>query len=427
MATGDLNGDGIDDIVIAAPNLSNSFLLIYYGTNGLGITAEANKKQIINTANYYFGASMSVLDVDHDGYDDLIVSSDYYQIIHIYWGAASGIIEQTKSTIHSQYCSNGFCTGIINIEKIDDINRDGRPDLAFSEAISYPRTTDNVFVLLTKPELREQLTINTSTTLGDIADYMISGNDGEGLGYEEDPVVQTGHNIASIKTPQHETSDGLIVGTYSGGVVYFFDGATLTEKCAIQIDLNSGSSHGCTTADATQTIAKPENSDSQKFGRALAVLDYDNDGLDDLFIGMPSEDSFEEDFVFDNDIVLAKAISHESEFTFDLPAQFNAVDFDRGFFGENLIPANLLGDGYEALIVGGYSTVDDRLHIFWNSAANGLSREHGSILEGPATFGYSLATGDFNGDGKLDLAVGAPSCDGCDGSGDKNGEFHVYY
>jgi hypothetical protein len=109
------------------------------------------------------------------------------------------------------------------------------------------------------------------------------------------------------------------------------------------------------------------------FGLALATGDFDGDGYSDLAIGVPGEDL--------------------------------GADADAGLVNV------LFGPIYS-------SFVDDQRDQIW-------TRDRlGSITKAQAgeQFGYTLATGDFNGDGLADLAVGAPFT-----GGGTVGEINVIY
>ncbi len=99
------------------------------------------------------------------------------------------------------------------------------------------------------------------------------------------------------------------------------------------------------------------NSAGDRFGAALGAGDFDLDGNDDLAIGVPGKDRLS---------------------------------------GE-------VDDGFVLVIHGDSSGLDVVQHRIWSQEDVGM--EDG---ESDDRFGESLATGDFNGDGISDLAVGAP-------------------
>ncbi|MFI6244863.1 FG-GAP-like repeat-containing protein [Streptomyces sp. NPDC051016] len=110
--SGDFNGDGYRDLVIAAPIAKVSgksgagYVAVVYGTkSGLDTT----KRQIISQATTgvpgnpasgdYFGDRLTSGDLDGDGYTDLVVgvhserigSTDSYGNVTVLWGGASGL------------------------------------------------------------------------------------------------------------------------------------------------------------------------------------------------------------------------------------------------------------------------------------------------------------------------------------------------
>ncbi len=174
-----------------------------------------------------------------------------------------------------------------------------------------------------------------------------------------------------------------------------------------------------------------------RFGEALAAGDFDGDGYDDLAVGIPGED----DAAADEGAV---AIFYGSAAGL-LPADAALLDqgvlgLDRGpndRFGATLAAGDFDGNGYDDLAVGvpteDDNAVEDGIVVAIYGAPSGLStagyerlrtNQSGVTEANGDQFGSALATGDFNRDGRDDLAIGVPSRD--DGATD-SGNVFVYY
>ncbi|MEO7795374.1 MAG: FG-GAP repeat protein, partial [Thermoanaerobaculia bacterium] len=167
----------------------------------------------------------------------------------------------------------------------------------------------------------------------------------------------------------------------------------------------------------------------EKFGRALAAGDFNGDGIDDLAIGVTrnvngfveAAGAVEIHYGLPGGIQLAAEHLIE-QFTDGIPG----VGYTGDRFGEALAAGDFDGDGYDDLAVG--APGDSPLGPFSGSVTvlhgdpGGLLPFEGyRILQGdsgiPDTgedgdeFGAALSTGDFNGDGRDDLAIGVPGED----------------
>jgi hypothetical protein len=184
------------------------------------------------------------------------------------------------------------------------------------------------------------------------------------------------------------------------------------------------------------------------FGRALAAGDFDGNGCDDLAVGIPSED-----LGGVNDagrvVVLygtADGLSAEDsdawvQGLYDIPDTYELGDY----FGERLATGDWNGDGYADLAVGvPRENFEDEpptrydvgvVHILYGSG-HGLTatgtqlwyQDRGDIEDSSQqydAFGWALASGDFDGDGWDDLAVGVPGQPA--GSADYAGGVHLLY
>lgn len=165
-------------------------------------------------------------------------------------------------------------------------------------------------------------------------------------------------------------------------------------------------------------------SGDELFGWALVAGDFDGDGFADLAIGVPHQRVHNRTHAGGVNVLYGSANGLRSA-----GAQFFTQDSvgipgrpDPGnLFGHTLARGDFNGDGFDDLAIGAPEDFVSGAHlgsvtILLGSAsglgAAGAQRWHAMNLP-PGTgatkeFGYALAAGDFNGDGRDDLAVGSP-------------------
>ncbi len=193
------------------------------------------------------------------------------------------------------------------------------------------------------------------------------------------------------------------------------------------------------------SVSVKDSAESQDmFGKALAVGDFNNDGYDDLAIGVPGEDV--------NGLGSAGGVAilpgsstgltgfGDKWFT---QASFgDSNDPDLGaFFGSALAAGDFNGDGFDDLAVG--APKEDRpgvaragtTSILFGGVFGLLSSDHQILSQDtPGVlgfaqqddhFGSALSAGDFDGDGYDDLAIGVPG-DQVSGQ-DEAGSVNVLY
>jgi len=416
IAKADFNGDGFADLAIGVPeqdlgSISNTGAVhvVYGSVNGLNSgTAGVPAAQFFSEATAgmpagathpdagdLFGFALAAGDFNHDGYSDLAI----------------GI---PNKTINLPNCLLGFClddiipqAGAIVVIYGSPIgltlSRTGTPapqyfDLgASSAAINLAGGKDSL----------ESAMLGYSLAWGDFngdgtGDLAIGAM---GLFYEVrfDPVSFM---------PQDDQ-----------GVVWEIFGATA----------GTGLSLGGNRVFSMRDINVDQSTISAGFGVVLAAGDFDGDGRSDLAIGMPDAD-FQCQFLQSNCTSLsasgAVAVLYSNQSGLGAHSQLWRQGFDgvccnasnNGHFGAALAAGDFNGDGKSELAVGmpgvsvGGVAGAGAVNIFdgstvglvytgeiWNQ--DGIS---GQASQPGDAFGFSLAAGDFNADGKTDLAVGAP-------------------
>ena len=374
MVAGDFNGDGNADLVVKG-NASNRGY-VFYSQNGL-INSNSN---ITGEASSYFGFSMVGGDFNADGKTDLAVGARGYgantgRTYVFYSDSANPITAATADVIITGEASSYFGISLA----AGDFNADGKTDLAVGANV-YSSGTGRAYIF-------DQNVAGGFTTplAAGSASVIISG---EG----------TNNNFGGFLTAGDFNSDGtadLAIGArgYSSnaGRTYIF--------------YNDGS---IPTTAATADVIITGESLNNFFGISLAAGDFNSDGKTDLAVGASTYSSSGRVYVFYNDgtypITAAAAdaiITGEATNT----------------FGISLAAGDFNSDGKTDLVVGSSSyggSGNGRVYIFYDDGAYPTAADSADIIitgDASSSLGCSLVVGDFNDDGKTDLAVGGNTFD----------------
>jgi hypothetical protein len=199
-----------------------------------------------------------------------------------------------------------------------------------------------------------------------------------------------------------------------GAVTVFFGSAT---------GLVAAGARVLTEADVEDSTSEPND----RFGWSLAAGDIDNDSFDDLVVGVPFEDLGK--IVDTGNVAViygsADGLSARSQSVSQtsLPNSSNEAG-DR--FGWSVAVGDINGDGFGDLVAGvpneDFPGVTDtgQIGVIFGSA-DGLTTEGAQPIsqaslddafnENDDHLGFSVTVGDFNSDGKDDVAVGIPGED----------------
>jgi hypothetical protein len=370
----DFNGDGRDDLAISVPGESvggaanAGAVQVLYGSSG-GLDAAGNQFWTQNSAGIPdaaepedgFGTRLAWGDFNGDGFDDLAVGAPTEGVgaaeragaLHVLYGSAAGL-----SATGTQFWTEETA-GIVDTAETDDY----------------------------------------------FADRLVTG-DFNGDGRDDLAIAAPGEML------------GAVIGAGATHVLYGTpDGLTAT---------------GAQFWHQNVSGIADDAEDEDFFGDTLVTGDFNGDGRDDLVIGVPYEDST--DFLDSGAIhVLSGGVNGLTTTGARFLTQDNlaggelAEDFDA--FGERLHSADVTGDGRDDLLIGVPREdledlfVEDAgvLHLVTggstglrNAAATVVSQATANIGAEPFSYEYfaeTLASGDFNGDGFADVAVGVPADD----------------
>jgi formylmethanofuran dehydrogenase subunit C len=430
MEAGDLNSDGKIDLIVAAPNYNTNYgrVYVFYNDGSLSTTAATADVIITGVASSNFAYSMTSGDFNYDGKTDLAVGAYNLSVgtggAYIFYndGLPYPTTAATADVIITGVSSSFFGSSMT----AGDFNADGRTDLAvgavalssaggvfifYNDGLPYPATTATADVIITGVASSY---FGQSMTAGDfnadgktdlaVGAYLLSISTGgayifynDGLPYPTTAatadVIITGvasSYFGSSMTAGDFNADGktdLAVGapvlsTNAGGAYIFYnDGAYPTTAA---------------TADVTITGVA-----SSYFGKSMTAGDFNADGRTDLAVGARYLSANAGGaYIFYNDGSIPTTAA---------TADVIITGESSSYFGASMIANDFNSDGKIDLAVGayGYSTNTGRAYIFYSQ--NGQVNTNKNIT-GEATNNYfsrSMVTGDFNADGKIDLAVGA--------------------
>jgi hypothetical protein len=406
-SAGDVNGDLYSDVIVGANLYSapgNNYIgraYIFYG-GSLGASISANGANVMitgKTAWDYFGQSAtSAGDVNRDGYSDVIVGaslavvsgSNRYGRAYIYYGGSLGASISANS---ANVIISGSYTGSFGspVSSAGDVNGDGYSDVIVGEssynfALEYATGNGAVYVYY-GGSLGASISANSANIIiwGEaLYDYFCSGysaGDVNGDGYSDVIVGAGGYDA---------------VAGNDNGRAYIFYGGLLS---------------GTISASSASVIITGENS-YDGFGFPASAGDVNGDGFSDIILGASGYSGDGPGngraYVYYGSYTAGTT----PDKTFPDPSNLN-----NDYFGSSVASGDFNGDGYADALVGAYmdnskgaSTNRGRAYIYYG----GLTRATTPGLSFPDptnidydNFGWSVASGDFNGDGYPDALIGA--------------------
>ncbi len=371
IISGDINNDGIDDLIIGAPGLypngvNAGYVYIIFGSSNF----EANKVIDLNNneadirfrgphQNSGLGKSVASADVNKDGISDIIMGSPRASpteivgtgAVYVFYGKSS--FEPHERIELNNVRPDITIAGSNSLDNLgfsvtsNDINDDGISDLIMGSINSdngIMPDTGFVYVIYGRYNFEFNKIIDFSNTMADITIKGKISNGLLGTSLVSSDVNKDGIPDMIIGAPRAYTSDSL-----SSGAVYIIYGDSNFEANKI-IDLR--------TSNADLTIGGENILD--RLGSSVSSDDINKDRISDIIIGAPGAH-------------LSGSPPTGATYVIFGNSQFEAEKF----INLNQVPANIM--------IRGSNDYDD--------------------------LGYSVASGDINNDGISDVIVSAINAD----------------
>lgn len=214
-ATGDVDGDGVDDLLIGAPGATGGSFAPARAYVHSGATGALLREHVPNIANSGLGTAVSGLDdVDGDGVDDYLIGVPQVGLSNLDGRIAlhSGA---TGALIYNVLGASGYTKPGISLDAIGDVNGDSIADFVAGCANS-----------------------NTSTYFTDGKVIVCSGANGAVLHVIDGPTTNDGFGVdlAALGDVDADGRGDFVVGTFgatpngshpgTGGAAYVHSGAT---------------------------------------------------------------------------------------------------------------------------------------------------------------------------------------------------------
>ncbi len=417
-AAGDVNGDGIDDLVVGDPHASTTAggthsgaLYLYYGSPS-GLSNHVNWAYQGTRAFHFLGTQVGCAgDVNGDGFDDLFASASevfsgmtktgYVAVIH---GSASGPLGAPAVELMPDINQIGWAW---RAGGIGDVNNDGFDDFALAALDS--RKTTFPSGLYTNPSGRVHVFYGSSTGLSPVADVVLLGTD---YGHEW---MTIGHDLGPAGDVNGDGFQDLLLSEMAVG--------SMTDIGYLNVFFGSPSGVAVTGANCRvnyESVLSVFGTNPAPwvygFGfSACAAGDINNDEYDDIAVSAVTAFTNWADNERPGFVTVLAGCSNgiSSNVLWYTAGTTPYTDFER--WGYTMSPAgDVNGDGLGDLLLG-TRAIDDgdkrRAHIFLGSTNGGYETTAAWTSLAPLAHvdimrNAQAAIGDVNADGFDDIAIG---------------------
>ncbi len=396
LAWGDFDGDGYDDLAIGAPG-----------------------------EDIPFGASAGLVTVIYGEIDGLNIA--YSRTLLTDFQGAGGTIEHGheygSAMASGDFDGDGYADLVVGApgDTINGYDRAGKINVVYGTGAGLDTAG---MQWISENELS-----CCSPSLGDRFGDVLAVGDFNDDGYDDIAVGSPDHGYANGKRP---------------GAVFILRGS------ASGISVSSASQINPGDVGAMYTELGGNRWYDGQFGRALAVGDFDSNGVHDLAIGEPygqainHSDTYRPGAVhvvygttrglvtstaqhlYENGFYISGLTTNRSRSLDRFGAALAAGDFDAG--GSDDLAVGVPGDSDQGVaragrlltFPGGFGGLDDLIYRAFEPT------ELGWDYDEDARLGTSVVVADFNGDAYADIAVSAPGADALDGTVAAGRLFVIY-
>lgn len=464
----DFNDDGYADLAIGVPyeeisGVRGGAVSVIYGSKD-GLDSEDDQVFHRNTADLEgkpesgdeFGYALAVGDFNDDGYSDLAIGVPSDEVngvdgagsVTVLYGSKDGL-DGDDSELWSQHTSGIADDPDINDNfgyalTTGDFNDDGYADLAIGvpgEDVSGEDDAGLVHVIYGSSKGLDSEGDELWHQGSDGVTGLLEDGDGFGSALAAGDFDNDDRDDLAIGVPGEDLDGHDNAGWVH--VLYGTDGGGGSSSSQGTDGGLSGDRDDIWHQDIDGIEGEAESHDD--FGYSLAVGDFDDDGDDDLAIGVPGEDvGSSDDGAGAVNVIYGSGkglTDDDNQYWHQGRPGIEGEPDDDERFGYALAAGDFDDDGHDDLAIGApgedFESHDEagQVQVLYGKS-DGLSsdddqRWHQSIddIEGTAEahdeFGAALCTGDYDGDGTSDLVIGVPFEDV--GSDDNAGSVNVIY
>lgn len=388
---GDVNGDGFGDVLVGAPKYSgetykSGTLFVFYGSPG-GLQDLPSRTFNGDQTGADFGfAVASAGDVNGDGFADVIVSAPRYTHeqsregrVYGFYGSSNGLPLSPSWQIESDMTEAYLGWSVASA---GDVNHDGFDDVIIGAKWAKETFTN---------EGMAQLYLGSEAGLATTPVWTIYGG-------------QAGASLGTAVSPAGDVNQDGFADVLVGAPLY-----NTTEEAAGKVLLFCGGTNGPSQEPCWQASGNQPNA---RLGTAVSGGgDIDGDGYDDVIVSAPYQNALSPE-------VGIVYLYRGSATDFLINASWTAVaDQSLAQFGTAIkMDADINEDGYHDVLIGAYTYSADqsqegKIFVYYGGPT-GPTTQPTWVAEGnkaEAEFGFTLSSGDVDGDSQSELLVGAPN------------------